>query len=140
MNVAKAESALPVGVTGCAVDGVAKRGAEVEDCLYFLEQQSLLPSERLGAIQYVAKNVHNVATDVVFAAYFLSLKIIIISNMISVQEQDVELTLSRQLHRETLPMMTWNVSIEEGSHKVNLFSIEVSLLLSSTEMIRYLLS
>ena len=139
MNVAKAESALPVGVAGCAVNGVVKSGAEVEDCLYFLEQQSSLPSERLGAIQYVAKNVHNVATDVVFAAYFLLLKITIVSKMMSVQEQDVELTVSRQLHLETLPMMTSNVSIEEGSHKVNLFSIEVLLLLSSTEMIKYLL-
>lgn len=139
MDVAKAESALPVRVTGFAVNGVVESGAEVEDCLHFLEQQSSLPSERLGAIQYVAKDVHNVATDVVFAAYVLSLKVIIVSNTISVQKQDVELTLSGQLHRETLPMMTWNVSIEEGSHKANLFSMEVSLLLSSTEVIKYLL-
>lgn len=48
--------------------------------MHLLEQKSLLPSEGFGAIQYVAKNVHNVAAGVVFAASFLSLAVSIVSN------------------------------------------------------------
>lgn len=41
--------------------------AVAKDCLQFLEEKSLLPSEGLGTVEDEVKNVDNVATSVVFA-------------------------------------------------------------------------